>query len=287
LLFQQVPIQGASPVSVPAVGYDLIIETSPDPQQVIPLSLDTAPDSSTPTTDSLTLEPTFTPSYRIGDTIALRAGPILDRNGHIVPDGTVARFTMSTRDESGGILRQVDAITTSGVARANFVIDKPGNVEIAVASEPALLSSLLQFSASSEGVVVTEVAPVITVTSTETPPTPTPQPTPIWVTLDGYPRMGGWFLALLGLFGSIVLAFWAVSKIDSVRWGLRWALCMLIGGLIGYNYLALGFPGAAAWIASGSGVNGLLTLMFSGETLGGIAALIWMRQSNVSKSQGG
>ena len=40
LLFQQVTVQGTSPVSIPAVGYDLITQTSPDPAQVIPLSLD-------------------------------------------------------------------------------------------------------------------------------------------------------------------------------------------------------------------------------------------------------
>jgi beta-N-acetylhexosaminidase len=266
------------------VEYNLITATSPDPQQVIPLSLDQDA-LPTPTADSTTPEPTLTPAYRIGESIAVRAGPILDLNGHIVPDGTVARFTMSTRDDTGGILRQVDAVTAGGVARANFVIDKPGNVTINVTSEPALISVALQFAASSEGVIVTEVAPVITVTATEIIPTPTPIPTPIWVTLEGYPRMGGWFLALLGLFGSVGLAFWAVSKIDSIRWGIRWALCMSIGGLIGYNYLALGFPGAAEWIATGAGVNGMLLLMFSGETLGGIAALIWMRRSNASTSQ--
>jgi beta-N-acetylhexosaminidase len=284
LLFQQVALQGASPVSIPAVGYDLITVTAPDPQQVIPLSLD-QDDLATPTVDSSTPESILTPAYRIGDSIAVRAGPILDRNGHIVPDGTVARFTMSTRDDTGGILRFVDAITTGGIARANFVIDKPGNVEINVTSEPALISVTLQFAASSEGVIVTEVAPLITATATEVLPTPTPIPTPIWVTLEGYPRMGGWFLALLGLLGSVGLAFWAVSKIDSILWGVRWALCMSIGGLIGYNYLALGLPGAAEWIAAGAGVNGMLLLMFSGETLGGIAALIWMRRASASTSQ--
>ena len=284
LLFQQVPVLGSSPVSIPAVGYDLITETSPDPKQVIPLSLDTNA-STTPTVESSTPVPTLTPNYRIGDTIAVRAGPILDSNGHIVPDGTVARFTMSTRDDTSGILRQVEANTSQGVARANFVIDKPGNVEIVVTSEPALVSVKLQFVASNEGVTVTEVPPVVTPTATLMLPTLTPVATPIWVTLDGYPRMGGWLLALLALFGSVGLAFWAVSKIDSVRWGLRWALCMSIGGLIGYNYLALGFPGAAQWIATDAGVNGMLILMFSGETVGGIAALIWMRRTTASTSQ--
>ena len=51
---------------------------------------------------------------------------------------------MSTRVESGGILRQVEAYTVNGIARATFIIDKPGRVEISVASEPALESVELQ-----------------------------------------------------------------------------------------------------------------------------------------------
>jgi beta-N-acetylhexosaminidase len=286
LLFQQAPLMGASPVSIPSMGYDLIIETSPDPAQVIPLSLDEG-ESSQAGDGTLTPEPTLTPSYRIGDTISVRAGPILDRNGHIVPDGTVARFTMSTRDDVGSILKQVDANTVAGIARATFVIDKPGSVEIRVTSEPALTSVTLQFIASSEGVVVTEIAPNITPTATFAPPTPTPVPTAIWFTPEGYPRLSGWFIALLGLFGTVGLAFWAVSKLDSVRWGLRWALCMLVGGLMGYNYLALGFPGATEWIATGAGVNGILLLTFLGEMVGGILALLWMRNSSEPESRAG
>jgi len=68
-----------------------------------------------------------------------------------------------------------------------------------------------------------------------------------------------------------------VSKIISVRWGLRWALCIFFGGLLGYNYLALGFPGAANWIAADAGAIGVLILTFAGEVLGGLAAWIWMQ----------
>jgi beta-N-acetylhexosaminidase len=280
LLFQQVSVQGASPISVPAVGYDLIIETSPIASQVIPLALDNENEEvSVPVLETATANPTALPPYRIGETIAVRAGPILDHNNHIVPDGTVARFTMSTRVESGGILRQVEATTADGIARATFVIDKPGNVEISVASEPALESVVLQFEASDEGnVAVTVMVPVASTTPEPILPTPTIviDVSP-WITPEGYPRLGGWLLTLLALFGSVGLVFWAVSKIISVRWGVRWALIVLIGGLLGYNYLALGSIGAANWIATEAGATGVLVLTFIGEILGGIAAWIWMR----------
>ena len=277
LLFQQVSLQGVSPVSIPAMNYDLITETSPSESQVIPLYLDKE-EPPVPEEVTATAAPTETPLYRIGDTIAVRAGPILDHHNHIVPDGTPARFTMSTRADSGDILRVLDATTVGGLAYATFSIDKPGSVEISVTSEPALLSNVLQFVASSEGVAVTVVVPVVSQTATEFSVTATPTIVDTGpITPDGYPRVGGWFLTLLALFGSAGLVFWAVSKIISTRWGLRWALCITIGGLLGYNYLALGFPGAANWIATKAGAPGVLFLTFMGELIGGIAAWIWMQ----------
>jgi beta-N-acetylhexosaminidase len=278
LLFQQVTLQGASPVSIPDVGYDLISETSPDPTQIIPLTLD-GQNISTPVTGNPTAQATQIPSYRIGDTIALRAGPIMDRNGHIVPDGTVAQFTLTTRTDNGGILRQVNSTTVNGLARATFVIDKPGVVEVNVTSEPALNSQVLQFNASTEGSVVVAVAtPAMTVTPTAILPTPTATVVvSSWVTPEGYPRLGGWLLVLVAIFGSVGLVYWAMSRLVSAHWGIRWALCILVGGLLGYNYLAFGLPGATDLVASGSGASGMLLLTFVGETLGGIAALIWMQ----------
>jgi len=286
LLFQQVSLQGASPVSIPAVGYDLIIETSPDSSQVISLALDQKQSSETEDVTPTAVS-TQIPQYRIGDTIAVRAGPILDHNHHIVPDGTVARFTMSTRADSGAILRQVDANTVGGIARATFVIDKPGSVEISVASEPALISEVLQFEASSEGsVAVTVMVPVVTTTPEPVLPTATDVVVKNdLISLEGYPRLGMWLLTLLALFGSAGLAFWAVSKIISTRWGLRWALSIFFGGLLGYNYLVLGFPGAANWIAADAGAIGVLILTFGGELLGGIAAWMWMRWFSAPESR--
>lgn len=292
LLFQQVPLLGVSPVSIPAVGYDLIEETSPNPSQVIPLTLDVSEPNGavTPvTTETPAAEATQIPSYRIGDTIAVRAGPILDHNNHIVPDGTVARFTMTTRDEGGGILRVLEAVTVGGMARTTFVIDKPGNVEVSLISEPALLSQVIQFNASTEGVAVVTATLPATATLTEVPPTPTVTPVESgWVTPEGHPRVGGWFLALFAIFSSAMLAYWAVSRLVSMRWGLRWAFCILIGGLLGYNYLAMGLPGAANWTAVGSGAaGGLLVLTFCGEALGGLAAWVWMRWLSEPESLAG
>ncbi len=287
LLFQQIALQGSSPVSVASVGYDLIAATSPNESQIIPLALDQSNLATTPAPGAVTAEPTPIPSYAIGDSISVRAGPIFDRNGHIVADGTIARFTMTTRDESGDILQQFDSPTVDGVARTSFVIDKPGNVEIHVVSEPALVSEVLQFDASSAGVAVTVVVPVVSVTPEPELPTPTLTPVNDLISPEGYPRIGAWMLVLLALAGGAALVFWAVSNLISVRWALRFALCVVIGGLATYNYLVLGFPGAADWIASGAGTVGILTLTFSGEALGVVAAWAWMKWFSGQGSRAG
>ena len=290
LLFQQATPEGHSPVSIPAIEYDLITETSPDPEQVISLALaETVP--TTPTSEAtpatpVTAEPTQIPLYRIGDTISVRAGPIVDHNQNIVPDRTVVRFTMSTRDESGSILQQIDSETSAGVAIASFDIDMPGKVEIRASSERAVISDVLQFDSSNEGAAVT-IIPVATVTPTMVLPTLTPTPINDLITPEGYPRVGVWLLVLLAVFGGALLMFWAVSRIVSPRWGLRWALCVLVGGLLAYNYLALGFPRAAEWIASDAGASGVLLLTLMGEVLGALAAWVWMKFFSEPTSQAG
>ena len=284
LLFQQIQqnaIQGASPVSIPTLGYDLLKVTQPDPNQIIPLALDqgveVTPTSETPTTAAIPTQ-TEIPSYRIGDTVKLKAGPIVDHNQHLVPDNTPVRFTMTTLDGSGSILQQVESNTVDGMARASFEITKPGEVEIKVASEPALDSFALRaVFVPNESAAVTVVVPSVTIA----PETPTLTVTPVvqndLVSPEGYPRVGIWLLVMLAVLGGAILMFWAVSRLISRRWGLRWALCVFLGGLAAYNYLALGFPGATDWIASSSGAFRVLMLTFVGEVIGSLAAWFWMR----------
>ena len=291
LLFerQQITLQGDSPVSIPAVNYDLIEITSPDEDQVIPLALDQAVEQVTPTAEGGTIVPetpqasptaTPIPLYRIGDTIAVRAGPIVDHNQNIVPDGTPVRFIMSTTDENGAIQEPMEATTVHGVARASFAITRPGQVEIRVVSEPAVISNAIQFDASNEGGQVTVVSPTSQVTPTiqATPTvTPTPAPTSQLITLEGRPLVGMWLIVMIAVFGGALLMFWAVSRIVSPRWGLRWALLVFLGGLAAYNYLALDLPGAADWVATSAGAFGVLMLTFVGEIVGSLGAWIWMQ----------
>jgi beta-N-acetylhexosaminidase len=277
LLFKELTPTGASPVSVPGIGYDLISAMSPDPNQIIGLAVDVTAGAG----------PTPAPLYSIGDTIAVRTSMLRDHNGHAVPDGTVVRFSMVLTGEGGGILQQVDAVTEQGVARASFGLDKPGLLEIKAASEPAVVSEALRMDVSSTGrAAVTVIVPVLTQTIL-VPPTPAPtQVVNRWMTEEGYPRFSAWLLNILLLLGGAWLAYWAASRILGGREGVRWSLCVLLGGLAAYNYIALGLPGIQQWTAA-EGIYGVLIFTFVGELAGALAAGLWGRRASASKSQQG
>ena len=290
LLYQEITPLGYSPVSIPGTGYDMIEVTTPNPEQVIRLALE--PPTSVPETPevtpgtTLTPQPTAVPLYRIGDSITVHTGEIIDHNNNIVPDGTVVRFSMLLSGEGRGIIQQADAVTTAGVAQASFGLETPGLIEIHAISEPATLSEVIQMDVSSgQASAVTVIAPV----QSETPiPTSTPadieEEKDRFISPDGFPRFSGWIISMLLLVGSIGLLYWVVGRMVSLTWGVRWALCAALGGLIGFNYLALGLPGSLNWTSTG-GILTVLILTFVGELFGMFLAWIWMLGSNGSGSQ--
>jgi beta-N-acetylhexosaminidase len=292
LLYQELTPLGFSPVSIPGTGYDLLEVTRPNPDQVITLSLDVPPDpraTITPTPDIPTTptttptadpEPTPIPLLRIGDTINVRTGAIYDYNGHIVPDGTVVRFTMLLSGEGGGILQQVDQTTVRGMARASFALSNPGLVEIRASSEPATISEAIQIDVSSgQAVAITVVAPNPTETIEPSPVPPTP---PVdeneFVTPEGFPRFSSWMLAVMFIGISVLLSYWAGSLLQSQEWGARWALCVLLGGLIGYNLIAFGIFGSTQILLT-SGLGGVLGMSAIGEIVGMGVAWLWSRRA--------
>jgi beta-N-acetylhexosaminidase len=278
LLFQELTPSGASPVSIPGLGYDLITVTSPDPKQIIPLSLDisTAPVAANAPTPAATAVPLF----KIGDTIAIRAGPIDDHNGKKVPDGTVVHFSMSVTGEGGGILQQADATTTDGNARVSFGLDKPGLLQIRATSEPALISEVLQLDVSSGGqpAAVTVIVPQLT-PEVQPPVVQTPQPaTNEFIADDGRPRFSAWLVTVILILAGAIGALYSGLRLQSVHWGTRWALCAIAGGLLVYNYFAIGMPGSAKF-AEDNGMGGILILTILGLLAGWGAGWAWSQRA--------
>lgn len=277
LLFQELTPPGASPVSVPAIGYDLITVTSPDPQQIISLSLDLPPAPITPG-PLLTPEPTPIPLFRIGDTIAIRTAPIKDHNGHPVPDGTVVQFSMVLTGEGGGILQQVETTTMQGVARASFGLDKPGLLEIRAISEPAVISEVLQLDVSQSGAVaVTVVVPELTPSIEPTPEAAAEEETNAFVTEDGYPRFSAWLISMLLLAAVSLVVYLAALRIAQRRSAIRWGLGVLLGGLLAYNFLGFGLFGISGLMAEGS-LPGVLAFVLFGALVGLAGGLLWSRR---------
>ena len=199
--------------------------------------------------------PTPLPSFKVGDLITIRTSPILDHNQNIVPDGTRVRFDFRISGEPD-ITQQFESTTQGGVAFFNYRIESAGGMDVIASSGLATRSETLQINISPEGVMsffAFTPTPLVSPTPEPTPTatiTPTLQPTPT-STPNPFPpaippgRLGFWCSGdgdwqrpdMIGLL------WWGSS-----RWGLRSALCALIGGLGAYTYLNLGISGVKDWI---------------------------------------
>jgi beta-N-acetylhexosaminidase len=279
LLFQEIQPVGDLPVSVPGIGYDINRITFPDPNQIIPVVIENLPvfeDDKTPT-------PEATPSmfnYRLEDLIDVRVGAIVDHNGHIVPDGTIVRIIFAQEGELGAI-RQIEAQTQQGLARATFRIDAVGNWEIRAESEEAKNSDIIQIIVPAEDITETpEIIRTITPTATASPsltPQATRTPTPTVVILEVAPPHTGFLDWLVSMV--VTLAIASSSYLYShfnrqVRWGVRSGLLVFIGGILAYLYIALELPGSSQVLQYGN----LLTMTVIaglGACLGWLATLVW------------
>jgi beta-N-acetylhexosaminidase len=287
ILFRELSPSGTLPVSVDGIGYDLLSAVTPDPTQLIELSLN-MPSALTPTAGTQSpVEPTSTPFFRVGDTLSAQTGIIIDHNGHPVPDGTNVQFRIAM-NSAGGYVQQIESVTTQGVARAAFNIDRPGLLEISATSNPAISSVVLQLNVTSEGSSVTIVTPTPIPEFTPTPTviTATPVVVPLTPLEQGYPGFAGWLAAVISLFGFGLLAYWLGERLAKVRWGVRWAICVILGGLLAYTYLAVRLPGAENYLQKG-GWSGMMGVVLLGAAAGFGGAYVWFRLANASKKRPG
>jgi hypothetical protein len=261
---------------VTGLGYDLRSMTAPAPDQIITLALDLAA-VSVPT-GAPTPEETPVPLFKIGDTIGIRTGTIKDHNGHQVPDGTVVTFSMELRGEGGSILQQQEATTTQGIAKVAFGLEKPGLLEIHAASDPARISQVLQLNVSSAGepAAVTVIVPQFTPAVQEPSGMTAIPEEDDFVTRTGALRFSAWVVTILLLGAVAVVVGFAGSRIAGQQWGIRWGLCALAGGLIPYNYLAMGLPGATPFAAD-AGIGGIIILSALGLVAGWCGGWLWWR----------
>lgn len=255
LLFRELTPKGAPPVSVASVDYDLARAVAPDPRQTIEIAANET-------------------TVKVGDTIQLRTSLIRDRNGHLVPDGTPVRFTFLYQQE--GLADTSEAATKSGVASTSFTLARSGQIEVTAASEPATSSrGLLLIAVDNTNFIVITATPPPTVAPSQapgsaTPPTPTatpePTPTPRPPRTSDRVTGGDFFLLILGLVAVVVAGYRIGAAEAPPAQRVRIAIAGAIGALVGYNFYALGLPGAdfarafgvlaaSAWVFVGAGIG--------------------------------
>jgi beta-N-acetylhexosaminidase len=279
VLFQELTPSGALPVSVSGIGYDLISATSPNPNQVIGLSLDMPVPAENGT---VTPEPTVVPKFKVGDTLPLKTSVILDHNNNLVPDGTVARFQFVVGGGDTSTVQQVEVVTSRGIAKATYRIQTPGLLDVRVVSDPALTSEILRLDITgAEGAAITAIAPTVVPTSTEpataTPyQTPTPLPTPEPLS-NHRPDFVDWLVLMLVIWGGAVGVYYMARRYYNVGWAVRFGLLAGLGGVLGYLYIVWKLPGAKELLDKIS-IGGELLIIILGMGLGGVCCWYWHRQ---------
>jgi beta-N-acetylhexosaminidase len=269
LLFKEIQPEGASPVSVPGVGYDLISATSPNPEREIVLHVDLP--GFNLTEDAISSMARF----RTGDTIPVKTGTILDFNGNPVPDNTPVEFQISTNETEVPV---ITSATEGGVAKASILIEQSGLIEIQAQSGSAHSDILLvdvpeelPSPTPSPTVIPTEeptLIPSPTVEILTTPPPAEPPSEPdftgvtLWLLATGTSCLIGWLALRVG------------ALLGQVRWGVRWGLATVIGGLLAYTYAVLQLPGSQ-WAFETPYHWGLMLVTLLGALIGwGIGVVI-------------
>jgi beta-N-acetylhexosaminidase len=279
-LFGEFVPQGAPPVTVTGISYDLLVQTSPDPEQTIPVyysvSKPVREGEGTPVAEEEptaeptqegqpTAEPTqegesaAEPRLEEGDQLRLRTGEIVDHNGNPVPDGTPVQFVFDYPQE--GLEQSVLATTWNGIAEATLTLDRVGRLDISVQADPVPRRIALQIAIQEGGpaTIVTPTpspTPIPTPTSTPTPtPTPTPEPspspTPVVTTEpvteepEPPPKQEVHLLDLMMALTSVAVVgssgYYAMRRGDrTVSRSLRVALWSIVGGLALYLVYVLG-----------------------------------------------
>jgi beta-N-acetylhexosaminidase len=293
-LFGEYVPTGKSPISVPALNYSLINVTAPDPAQVIPLTTGDTVSDTQATPEPLTLN--------TGERLRLRAGPILDLNGNLVPDGTQVQFILSYPAERVE-QRQSEVSTQGGIAETTIALEREGRLEIRAEADPALTSYVVRVDTGSTTQIET-IRPTAAPTETPAPaataverataaPTPVPTPAASGADLQDRASITGFLLTFIGLLmiGFSVFAVLAREAIIGmgVNARLRIAIGVWVLGWLIYGMAAQGLPGTR-WVTNMLGWAGsavfaiILTLAAAAVLFGLLRTWHKRRDKNTSAS---
>jgi beta-N-acetylhexosaminidase len=250
-LFGEADFPGFSPVSVEGIGYRLVDVLAPNPEQNLVIeTVEVAPESG--------IAPVA---------VKVRVGPILDGNGHIVPDETPVELRASLKRRQ---LTAELALTQAGMAEATLTLDEPGEVEIIAVAGKIAQSQLIRVMVLAPPTpTFTPVTPQPTETPTSTPtqtftPTAIPSPTstatvapiirpelPAPTTASPQRRLNG--VDLASALGATLLAgllgFWLGQQSPKpLSRRVRLSLWTLVGGLLAYLLYGAGWLRPEVWL---------------------------------------
>ncbi len=257
VLFRDLPPVGASPVSIEGMSYDLLTALSPDPNQLIEITVGLTssqpltPVAVTPTEKTPEISPVPL-GFSLGDKITFLAGPVLDHNQHPVPDDTQLQFIVTFPADNIPPL-YLSAHTKNGFAQADYVLTRKGDMQVSASSEPAKNSVIIKLAVGDKPAFVTAFAPTRSEEPSQTSTLSSGNPTQVPNPYAGGPARAGWdtFLAMLIILGMACGAIFTATNIPALT-AFRWRamLGVVVGGLAGYDLFALGFPGlngATVW----------------------------------------
>lgn len=280
-LFDEAEFNGASPVSVDGIGYELVDVLAPDPEQDLAVEVvDVAPENG-----------------QVPVEVTVRTGPVLDNNGNPVPDDTPVRFVAA---HNGREINAKTVDTRQGIAETTLTLSEPGQIEInassgqATSSQPVSLSVLGEPTPTPTPVTPEPPTPTPTDTPTTTPtpppasPTPPPTPTqlipeiensspPSPVVASSVRRPDGLdlVLSLAAILLAGLVGFWVGQQYrQPINRRVQLGLWLLIGGLAAYLLYGLGWLRPELWlldsppVAAGRAAVTGLTFLFGLVAMG-------------------
>ncbi len=242
-LFRDLELQGAPPVSVPGTLFRSLVERlEPDPDQIINLSLFDEKRSSIDPAELM---------VHLGDTLMIRAGPIMDRNGHRVPDGTPVQFQLRYAGDDMNL--HTDPIPTQdGSAHIAVTLERPGRLELAAQSLNSKTSVGLQIWIEDETPAqITAVQPTMT---PESAVSPTHTVSPTVTAAETRPRLWLNLWSFLGTSGTMavllcVYALWMSRRLarSVLVYRLLWGT---IAGTGSYVLYGLAWLPVSQWVGA-------------------------------------
>ncbi len=268
-LFRDLELQGAPPVSVPGTPFRSLVERlEPDPDQIINLSLFDAKRS---WIDPAELE------VHLGDSLMIRAGPIMDRNGHRVPDGTPVQFQLRYAGDDMNL--HTDPVPTrDGSAHIEVTLERPGRLELAAQSLNSKTSMGLQIWIADE-----TPAQIMAVQPTMTPEaaaSPVPPASPAMAAPATGPRQRLHLWSFLGAWGAIAALLGAYAVWMSRRLARSVLVYRLLWGTIAgtgsYVIYGLAWAPVSQWV----GVTLFPLLVVPVALAASLVPLMWLHMTD-------